>query len=96
MEAHDRLNLLLIRADGPNVDSAIAVVREHLAAGRMDAVDSAQFDEAATELRQHGTMTARVDRAWEMLRQRIVDPSIGESLSALDPVTARGPHRAAN
>ena len=90
MEAHDRLRALALPASDTILDAAIGLVRDHVAARRMDVVDADQLEHAIVELRKHGTMTSMIERTWELLRERVADTSVQGAIDALEPRTARG------
>jgi len=90
MEAHDRLRLLAQPAPAAILDAAVGLVRDHVAAGRMEVVDPDQLEHAIVELTKHGNMTAMIERAWELLRERVRDETVQGLLDGLDSRTARG------
>lgn len=90
MEAHDRLALLAQRASPDILTKTFDVMRGHVQSGRISTADLDHLDRAIADLDKHGTMTAMVERGWQMLRERVQDPSLSARIEALETRVARG------
>jgi hypothetical protein len=90
MEAERRLELLAQPAAPQVIDAAALHTRQLYLGLQPDGHVNSIFEKTVSDLRQHGTMTADVQRAWRNLRRRVVSPGVAEQLDGINETLVVG------